>query len=85
MWLLLGPRYCWAGCERHRVPGSVPSSPIVQAVGACDLGPESCGSNNRELRLKPETLVSAWFAPALAHLHEVRRCTRWGGAGSHLR
>jgi hypothetical protein len=28
--------------------------------------------SKRELRLEPETVVSAWFAPALAHLHEVR-------------
>lgn len=28
--------------------------------------------SKRELRLEPETVVSAWFAPALVHLHEVR-------------
>jgi hypothetical protein len=28
--------------------------------------------SKRELRLEPETVVSAWFEPALAHLHEVR-------------
>ena len=28
--------------------------------------------SKRELRLEPETLVSAWFEPALAHLHEAR-------------
>jgi hypothetical protein len=28
--------------------------------------------SKRELRLEPETVVSAWFQPALAHLHEVR-------------
>jgi hypothetical protein len=28
--------------------------------------------SKRELRLEPETVVSAWFEPALAHLHAVR-------------
>ena len=28
--------------------------------------------SKRELRLEPETVVSAWFEPALVHLHEVR-------------
>jgi hypothetical protein len=28
--------------------------------------------SKRELRLEPETVVLAWFAPALDHLHEVR-------------
>jgi hypothetical protein len=28
--------------------------------------------SKRELRLGPETVVSAWFEPALAHLHAVR-------------
>src|SRR5262245_28118814 len=28
--------------------------------------------SKRELRLEPETVVSAWFEPTLAHLHLVR-------------
>jgi hypothetical protein len=28
--------------------------------------------SKRELRLEPETVVSAWFAPALTQLHEAR-------------
>jgi hypothetical protein len=27
--------------------------------------------SKRELRLEPDTVVSAWFAPALVHLHEI--------------
>jgi hypothetical protein len=27
--------------------------------------------SKRDLRLEPETVVSAWFAPSLAHLHAV--------------